>query len=85
MSWSEQKHLRQSHLRQWRKRQHARLFFAIGVLLAVYTALTLLPALWWSDLARTDALLLTLWLVWAQVVALRAVWRTLRPLWRRAE
>lgn len=38
-----------------------RLFFAIGLILLTHSALTLLPALWWSDIpprrcARSDDL-----------------------------
>jgi hypothetical protein len=69
-------------IRRWRRGWHARLFFAVGVILSTYTALTLLPAVWWSDMARVYALALTLWLVWAQIVALRAVWRIFHPMWR---
>lgn len=60
-----------------------RLFFAIGCILLVYTWLSLLPALCWSDIGRNAAMALTIWFLFAQVVVFRLLWRWLRPLMRR--
>lgn len=78
-------HNERSRLRRWRQPIYHRLFFAIGCVLAAYTWLTLLPDLWFSNIARNAAAALTLWFLLAQAVAFRWLWRWLGPLMRREE
>lgn len=69
-------------IRRWRRIWHTRLFFAVGCILLAYSWLTLMPALWWSDISRNTALALTIWFMIAQGVVLRWLWHWLGPLMR---
>lgn len=69
-------------IRRWRTIWHMRLMFAIGVILMVGACVTLLPALWWSNIAHAAAVGLTAWFVFAQVWAFGLLWAWLGPAMR---
>ena len=72
---------RRRRLLTWRYR----LFFAIGLVLLMWNWLTVLPALWWSNIPSNAAASLTTWYMLVQGIALRWLWRWLGPYVKRQD